>query len=81
MLCFGCFVSSVDELRIISKLSSFKTWVGSWVGSLAWLAKLGTCVWFQFSLFFGILCIRPLFGIGESLSLDLLSCFFVLNVE
>src|SRR6185312_8362367 len=25
----GCFVSSVDEPRIISKLSSFKTWVGS----------------------------------------------------
>src|SRR6185312_5831049 len=29
MLCVGCFVSSVDELRIISKLSFFNTWVGS----------------------------------------------------
>jgi hypothetical protein len=44
MLGFGRFVSSVDEFRIISKLSSFKTWVGNLVGSLAWLAKIGTCV-------------------------------------
>src|SRR6185312_10576104 len=44
MLCFVCFVSSVVKLRIISKLSSFKTWVGSLGRQFRLAGRNCTCV-------------------------------------